>query len=827
MMSSPGSAGLQAGFLGLLQKEPAWRPALPAGIAICRSIQWLMNIMFFSVPALPGLGSARQPLHTAQNIPGNTQSTREETIVKQKNTLLRNSLRLALLGAALAFGVPGIALADNVSIDTQQDENIPAGEQSERGGPIELDAISIIVEGEKIGRPLHETPAGTVVFGREADTPDNRRLQDVIKAIPNVLADPASSSLPSVRGIDGASNLHVNTSLMTGGQPRVNTLVDGVARPFRNSSLSSLSTAWDVEAVEVARGPQSTISGRNSFGGAVRVSTRDPVYEKEFALRAGYFNEPGTVEGALMANLPLVADQVALRFTAEGSDGESYVDMGFSPLMQVYYPDYYPGYEHRDDIEDEQFERYRGKLLFTPDALPDTELLLSIDHTKIFRAHQTKVDNVHADDLTNTSFGIGNWIDDNEQTVYSAELFQGLGETMELEVRVSYLDNTAKLPPGVTPALDLDYTTETTSAEALLRFEEWGFIDKGVVGVAYEYQEDWAINVNDILGFTMYGETDTYGIFGEIEAGLGGGFTAIVGGRFQTDDRDRRATSTANAGTTTSTGILRSNASNVGEDVFIPKLGIRYDGADKYVAGYTYSEGYRSEGIDFHYFTDTLPVTTFESERMNNHEIWVRANPLGRLRLDGSVFYYTADDMQIRGATSDSNCPDWPTGPCLTGNIPEAEGYGMELAAQWDINDAWRISGGLGLLETEITDAGSDVPKYQGQELNQAPNVTANMGLNWVSPRGFDAQVRARHVGSFRNHLDAESNPGDAIVNEYTLVDFKAGYETKIKGADVRIDAFVENLTDKRYALFTTAHAGSQKAAGRPRTFGIAVSARF
>nr|VFJ75124.1 MAG: Outer membrane receptor proteins, mostly Fe transport [Candidatus Kentron sp. FW] len=749
--------------------------------------------------------------------------TRGEIIVKRKNIPFRNSLHLALLGPVLALGAPGIAIADNASSDTQQNRNIPAGEQSEQADPIELDAISIIVEGEKIGRPLSETPASTVVFGREADTPENRRLQDVIKAIPNVLADPASSSLPSVRGIDGASNLHVNTSLMTGGQPRVNTLVDGVARPFRNSSLSSLSTAWDVEAVEMARGPQSTISGRNSFGGAVRVSTRDPVHEREFALRAGYFNEPGTHEGALMANLPLVADQVALRFTAEGSDGESYVDMGFSPLLLGPNPDY--GF--RDDIEDEQFERYRGKLLFTPDALPDTELLLSIDHTKIFRAHQPKVDDVHADDLTTTAFGYGNWIDDNDLTVYSAELFQGLGETTELEVRVSYLDNTAKLPPGVTPALDLDYTTETTSAEALLRFEELGFIDKGVVGVAYERQEDRVINVSDILGFTMDGETDTYGIFGEIEAGLFGDWTAIVGGRFQTDDRDRRATSTANAGTTTSTGILRGNASNVGEDVFIPKLGIRYDGADKYVAGYTYSEGYRSEGIDFHYFTDILPVTTFDSERMNNHEIWVRANPLGRLRLDGSVFYYTADDMQIRGATSDSNCPDWPTGPCLTGNIPEAEGYGMELAAQWDIDDAWRISGGLGLLETEITDAGSDVPKYQGQELNQAPNVTANMGLNWVSPRGFDAQVRARHVGSFRNHLDAESNPGDAIVNEYTLVDFKAGYETKLGGADVRIDAFVENLTDKRYALFTTAHAGSQKAAGRPRTFGVAVTARF
>nr|VFJ51411.1 MAG: Outer membrane receptor proteins, mostly Fe transport [Candidatus Kentron sp. FW] len=742
--------------------------------------------------------------------------------MKRKNILLRNNLRLALLGAPLALGAPGIAIADNASIDTQHSGNIPADEQSEQGGPIELDAISIIVEGEKIGRPLRETPASTVVFGRQIDTPDNRRLEDVIKAIPNVLADPASDNLPTIRGIDGSSNLHVNSSFMTGAQPRVNTLVDGVARPFKLSTVSSLSSAWDVEAVEMARGPQSTISGRNSFGGAVRVSTRDPVYEQEFALRVGYFNEPGTYEDALMANLPLIKDQVALRFTVEGSYGESYVDMtGFSTS-------YTPTADH-GSLDDDEFERYRGKLLLTPDALPNTELLLSIDHTELWRPHQPKADDVYADNLVKSQWNSGNWIDDNEQTVYSAELFQGLGETTELEIQVSYLDNTAKMPPGILDRFDLTYTTETTSAEALLRFEELGFIDKGVVGVAYEKQEDKGENpVPNYDGagsdwyFTMDGDSETYGIFGEIEAGLFGSWTAIAGGRLQTNERRRHMT------VETMTNPRGRNGGEISEDVFIPKLGIRYDGADKYVAGYTYSEGYRSGGMDFDIFVPAYTTSTFDSERMKNHEIWVRANPTSRLSLDASAFYYTADDMQIRGATSNSNCASgWPpTAPCLTGNVPEAKGYGMELAAQFAIDDAWQITGGLGLLETEITDAGSDVPQYQGQELNQAPNITANLGLSWVSPLGFDAEIRARHVGSFRNHLDAEfSDASD--MDEYTLVDFKAGYETKLNGADVRIDAFVENLTDKRYALFGTAHSGNDPAAGRPRTFGVAVTARF
>jgi len=730
--------------------------------------------------------------------------------VKRKNILLRNKLRLALLGPALALGAPGMAIADNASNDTQQNGNIPTGEQV---GPIELDAI--IVEGEKIGRPLRETPASTVMLGREVDTPDNRRLKDVIKAIPNVLADPASDNLPTIRGVDGSSNLHANSSFMTGGQPRVNILVDGVARPFKLSSISSLSSAWDVEAVEMARGPQSTISGRNSFGGAVRVSTRDPVYKQEFAARTGYFTEPGTLEGALMANLPLVEDQVALRFTAEYSDGGSYVDItGFDP-------NYVPTADH-DDLDDEKFERYRGKLLLTPNALPDTELLLSIDHTEARWPHQPKADDPYADDLVDSSWNSDNWIDDNEQTVYSAKLLQGLGETTELEVRVSYLDNTTKMPPGILSFFDLTYTTETISAEALLRFEELGFIDKGVVGVAYEKQEDKGINRPSPFYFTMDGGAETYGVFGEIEVGLFGGWTAIAGGRFQTDKRRRNMT------TETLGNPRTQNALEISEDVFIPKLGIRYDGADKYVAGYTYSEGYRPGGIDFHIFSVPLPASTFDSERMKNHEIWMRSHPTDRLSLNASLFYYTMEDMQIRGATSAGPCAGSVfISPCLTGNIPEAKSYGMELEAQFDIDDAWRISGGLGLLETGITDAGSDVPQYQGRELNQSPNLTCNMGISWVSPLGFDAQARARHVGSFRNHLDAELESIGEEIGDYTLVDFKVGYETNLGGADLRIDALVENLTDERYVLMGTSHSGAKGAAGRPRTFGIAVTARF
>nr|VFJ51397.1 MAG: Outer membrane receptor proteins, mostly Fe transport [Candidatus Kentron sp. FW]VFJ59655.1 MAG: Outer membrane receptor proteins, mostly Fe transport [Candidatus Kentron sp. FW] len=745
--------------------------------------------------------------------------------MKRKNILFRNSLHLALLGPVLALGAPGMAIADNASSDTQQDENLPAGEQ---GDPIELDPIVAI------GR----MPASTVVLGSEVDTPDNRRVQDVLKGMPNILDNSGGKGLPTMRGIDGSAASHFGENQHTANRPRVNTLVDGVARPYKGAhplSASSQSGLWDVETVEVARGPQTTTTGRSSLTGAVNVSTRDPVHEWEAAARTGWFNEPGTVEGAAMVNLPLVKDQVALRFAFEGSDGENHVD--FSNAVD--WPNKNPVDENYvDELEEEEYGHYRGKLLLTPKFLPDTELVFNINETRAKATGVPSVEDWRADDpVAKKTYYLPY---EKEQTVYSAKLLQGLGEKMDLEVRVSYLDNTFKNFQTEHLAVSkYFFETETTSVEALLHFEELGLMDKGMVGVAYEYEEDdawndglnWNSNGDDWYHVTS-GDKENFAIFGEIEAGIGGGWTAIAGGRYEWDERRRDiyrimhepAFGVVNWGPDRAEG-------KVSDEAFSPKLGIRYDGADKYVAGYTYSEGYRPGGVDFWHFKQTLPATIFDDERLKNHEIWVRGNPLGRLRLDGSVFYYEFEDMQLRIYDPDASgvlqARLFDGFPTQMGNIPEAKGYGMELDGQFRIDDAWTISGGLGLLKTEVTDAG-DVPEYDGRELSQSPNLTWNLGLGWVSPHGFDAEISARHVGGFQqSHVIYDGTNGRYYdeTASYTLFDFKAGYETKFRGTELRIDAWVENLTDKRYKLSDWSPTSDKP--GRPRTIGIAVTARF
>lgn len=232
----------------------------------------------------------------------------------------------------------------------------------------ELIADEIIVEGEKVIRTLRETPTSTaVISGEEAAKPKHQTVQDVIQSVPNVFS-PDSPSLPSIRGVDGSGGLIGGTALTTGAQPRVPVIVDGVPRPLVIGATSSLVSPWDLSTIEVARGPQGTTTGRNALAGAIRVNTNDPVYEFEAAARGHFFDQDGTIGGAFLLNMPIVQNEIAVRIAGQVSDGTTFVEVTDPALSQA----------DRNFVEDEKFRNVRGKLLITPEALPDLELLFTV-----------------------------------------------------------------------------------------------------------------------------------------------------------------------------------------------------------------------------------------------------------------------------------------------------------------------------------------------------------------------------------------------------------------------------------------------------------------
>ncbi|MEM8793934.1 MAG: TonB-dependent receptor [Pseudomonadota bacterium] len=664
-----------------------------------------------------------------------------------------------------------------------------------------LDEV-VIVEGEKIGRNLQEITPSIVVLNDTADRPQNFDQREAIQGIPNVLNE-EGPQLPSIRGIDGSGGSIGSTSLTAGSQPRVPVIVDGVPRPLTLSATPSINSVWDVETIEVARGPQATTTGRNALGGAIRVQTKDPSNEFESKARLSYFNQDGTIGGAFLVNVPIVDDQLAIRFTAEASDGESFVEVlpGAASAFPGFFPPLTP--EAADLIEDEEFRRFRGKVLFTPDAVPGLSLKFSVDDTSSIRLFQPGNVSEPIDALELATFFDSESVDDNEQIVYSGSAIYELSDRIIFEAKAGFLNNVFAIQP-TNPLFDFVQDTETITAEGFVRVKDFGRLSKGLFGVAYENQKDEGENVDGFLGpFTLDADIENIGIFGEVEVDVFERLTLIAGARIEIDSRERLVTA-AGAGSDTL----------VEETAFIPKIGLRYEVTEDVRIGYTYSEGFRPGGVDFNIFDPTVFVE-FDSERLRQHEVFARTNWIeNRLALNASAFFYTFDDAQTLGA-ADVPDPD----AFLFGNVPEARGIGFELDGSFEIFEGVKLTAGLGLLDTEITDAGPIIPEFDGAELPRAPRVTASAGLSYASDFGFSASVDARFVGAQTPGL------GDVELENYVVVDIAAGYEHEVRdGVFTRIDGFINNLADNRFVTSTT---GSGFIVGRPRTFGISGTISF
>ncbi len=663
-----------------------------------------------------------------------------------------------------------------------------------------LDLGTLVLEGERIGRTQAEaSPAITSLDPEDIASPRNNNLQDAIESLPNIVYE-EGPYLPSIRGIDGTAGVEGSTSQTAGAQPRVPIIVDNVATPVPLSATTATTGLWDVEAVEVARGPQATTSGRNAIGGAVRVFTNDPTFETDYALRFGAFNQDGTATAAAMYNTVLVEDQVALRFAIEGSEGEAFVDVltpGQAPFADL--------------IERESFLNTRVKLLVEPDSLPGLSMVFGVSHQDIATTYDPGlVDRNGTGNVIATAVAGFKVPIRTEQTTYSVRASYEFSPDLTLEQHLSYLNQELDTPGGFRSLLDQQITQFVS--DTTLKFSNVGVIDRGFVGFSYTVQDDDIVDRGAALPFTVDGQIENIGVFGEVEIGVGPATTLILGGRYEMDDRRRAFSAPV---------LAFAQTSNTSEDVFLPKIGIRHEVSDTTTIGYTYSEGFRAGGIDFNifggapFFVPGPPAALFESERLRQHEIYVSGQSLdGVWSYSVTAFYYRFEDAQVLGGN--------PAAPFLIGNVPESEGYGLELSGSYNFARGFYASAGVGLLETEITDGG--LSGFTGADLPRAPNFTANARVGYRSPQGLNVYADFRHVGSQVYRL------GVPKLGAYSVVDLGLGYEKVLRsGRTVELDAYVKNLFDERYvtrdfdggALFDTVSIG------RPQTIGASITLRY
>lgn len=609
----------------------------------------------------------------------------------------------------------------------------------------QLAPLSVLV-GTRVGETLAETSASLVAFGsRELEErPGIEVVRDLYHKTPNLVDFGTGNLAPAVRGVDATGPASGGLGFIAGTRPRMTQSVDG--RPLSAFELVGGPTGlWDVRQVEIYRGPQTTLQGRNSIAGAIQVDTRDPVYTWEGRARVAAGTHDRERYSAMVSG-PVAGDQVAFRMAADHLATRSFVD--------------FTGEQAFSDIEFGTATNVRTKLLVEPAALPDLSALLTVSYAGTRRAQAELAAEPFGErtrEVSQTSF-------ETESTNAALELGYLLTETLKLSSATTWADirfDRLDLPENGQFYLRGPQLTQ----EVLLNVDA---PDQGLAGVVggYLFHEDRVDRgfVGTPLEFRFDDETLTTALFAEFEWEVVDALAITAGARYEREDRERL-------------GSAFGIDTDLDEtfDAFLPKVGVEWTPSVSTTVGLEASRGFNAGGasvsfgatdIDGNYSDDPAlgPRSfVFDSEFVWNYEAYVRSALLeDRLFLSANAFYSDFRDQQRReqidyaGGFSDA----------IVVNSRQTRSYGLEAGADYFATNAFALFGNLGVLETEIVDALDD--SLDGNEFARAPAVTANLGGQLNPIPGVTVSADARYVSAYFSN--DENNPlakvpGHAIVN--------------------------------------------------------------
>ncbi|MEM6475051.1 MAG: TonB-dependent receptor [Pseudomonadota bacterium] len=566
--------------------------------------------------------------------------------------MTRNFTRPMRSAFFLSCGMAALSLG-SVSASAQVSGETP---ETETEAQAEDDRV-IIVTGQKITRSLQDTNASVAVVDQQAIQDANfRDIYDVIGQTANVasLFDGAGFSIRGLRNT-GAGSGEATSDVAS-------IFIDGVFIPSSLLTNGAFSL-WDAQSVEIFRGPQSTIQGRNSLAGAVVVRTVDPgdEFSGDFQAEASEFN---TYRGSAALTVPIAPGQISLRLAGDYSRSD-----GFQTGTFV----------GRDDVDESEAVTGRATLLVTPDFAPDFSARFSFTYSDNEEGENRVIEDIF--DRTGRRENNQNNIDRQGAEAYiaSAELSYDFSDELSLTSVTAFIDSnsffnfdpdsnnpvTTSLPlPGgaaddfqmsmsedqiFTQELRLTYDSDNFTA--LLGgyfYDNTGSFDSDnntVVGTDFAFPDPVTLSfvlgidvptatflranvVNLVPAFPVnlinQQTTDVrnYAIFGEATYDLTEDLSITLGARFDSEEVNQTAVNGTLVPQIPVTGDATVDAlllqvtqqfSNVFNfdadntfDAFLPKAGLTYRVSDDASIAFTYQRAYRAGALSFNTFRASL-----------------------------------------------------------------------------------------------------------------------------------------------------------------------------------------------------------------------------
>ncbi|MCE9679326.1 TonB-dependent receptor [Shewanella sp. AS1] len=652
------------------------------------------------------------------------------------------------------------------------------------------DVEVITVLGEKIERSLKDTASSVSVIDKSTlDSGQYRSISDALAEVPNVVA--LTGSAPDIRGVTGNGAAGGFNSFTGGANARVSTLIDGVAEPFI-ADLTGDTGLWDIQQVEVFRGPQSTLNGRNSIGGTVYIKTMDPTFDWTGAARLGYRNQDNFIDSAVMLSGPIIDDQLAFRISGQNVTGNTYTE------EQVY--DTNPDSFDQNEV---LTNRWRAKFLWQPEGIEDLKVMYSYSYNN--EKGNTGRRYFSGDDPWEYKQIYNRYMDTTANS-HALKFDYKLSDSQSFDLLVSYMDykwgfNDYTAQEAAQQYVNMHDTSYTLDGKFNFGLDSQIF--NGFIGLMYyERSQDF-----DSTGGTVYegdDSSESKSIYGEVNYSLSDDWRITVGGRLMNEQQKRNFQMLRGA-------ALINEDLDKDNDVFLPKLVVQYAVAESTTLLASARKGYNAGGGALEFVTNSYYY--YDEESVYTYELASRSSfDNGNITLNANLFYNDYDGYQASNSSR------------MITNIDKSVTMGLEAEFTAMLTDSVQLFSGIGLLDSEIKEADPAYGDIIGNALNSTPNFTGNLGLKYWITDELTFGLSGHYVGEYYGDI---ANTDERIAGDYTTTRLNVDYQTD----HWRVSGFVNNLFDEK-AVTVKEPAGRAYADGYaaiidPINFGISVTYSF
>lgn len=724
---------------------------------------------------------------------------------------------------------------------------------------VESSLGSIVVTAQRREENAQEVPTAISVLGGEEflQRGIGRSASEILNNVPNSSAGTIQNGRPRwwIRGV-GAGQQQLDFPNPVG------FYIDDVF--ISNASATGL-PIFDLERVEVLRGPQGTLWGKNTTGGAINIVSKKPTFSEN-------------PEGYAKVDYGSFGDKVI-----QGAVGGTIVDERIAGRISFYNQDLDGRFTNQFNgktsggLEDSVI---RGQLLFA--LTPDLDALLNVYHRKYktdgnvgtvyTRTGEFRNGYRPSRDINHVS---SNAEDSNDvtQNGISLNVNWQLGKLTLTSITAyadykantfSDSDNTPlEIGRGYTDAKSKQWTQEFRLASP--REDRWNWL----TGFFY-FKEDidsfsaaarlpngavpqlqGSSQANTFNRTDLAHETESYAIFGSTTYNFTDKFDTTLGARWTTEEKnydlDRRSNALLggpNAGTDTSwsdygawwnsyTGAIGGTGTFVDArdkrwNAFTYDITPQYKITETDRIYFKFARGIKSGGFNTA-ATNPLALNTLKPEELNSYEIGYKSEWLnGRLNFNANAFYYDYSNVQVNVVGTNLAVPI-----SYLQNVEKASVKGAEFEIEALPTNHLHLNANIGILKTEFEkfDVLNGGGNHDGNEFVRAPRWSAQIRGTYNIPLENGSRILlgadARYLGKQYFFVVPQDND---LLNQgaYTLVNARISYLTK--NDRVEITGYVNNLFDKEYryhALPASNASGNTVYWGNPRTIGASLTYRF